>query len=84
MSYDNTNQMLFCSVCLVYSSEDSKFRTGFNDWKRIKEHESSNHHNLSVKAHIREKQEKVLNKLCVMFTWKKGKLKYMKGVVADN
>lgn len=43
LTYNEKNQMLFCSVCLVYSNGSSTFCSGFNDWKhinqRIKEHE---------------------------------------------
>ncbi|XP_025416538.1 uncharacterized protein LOC112687804 isoform X2 [Sipha flava] len=67
LTYDENNQKLFCSVCLAYSDESSKFCSGFNDWKhtsqRIKEHEISKHHNSSVKAYIREKREKTVQHL---------------------
>ncbi|XP_025196206.1 zinc finger MYM-type protein 1-like [Melanaphis sacchari] len=78
LTYDENNQMLFCSVCLAYSNGSSTFCSGFNDWKhtnqRIKEHEISKHHNLSVKAYIREKREKTVQHLLCGEQLKKRKI----------
>jgi len=78
LTYDENNQMLFCSVCLAYSNGSSTFCSGFDDWKhtnqRIKEHEISKHHNLSVKAYIREKREKTVQHLLCGEQLKKRKI----------
>ncbi|KAE9523384.1 hypothetical protein AGLY_016332 [Aphis glycines] len=78
LTCDENNQMLFCSVCLAYSNGSSTFCSGFNDWKhtnqRIKEHEISKHHNLSVKAYIREKREKTVQHLLCGEQLKKRKI----------
>jgi len=45
LTYDEKNEMLYCTICLVYRNDVSKFRSGFNDWRhitqRVKEHEHS-------------------------------------------
>lgn len=62
LTFDEKNQMLYCSICLVYRSDTSKFQSGFNDWRhitqRVKEHEHSKHHIFSAEAYMQGKQEK--------------------------
>lgn len=56
LMYSNTTGCLYCVPCkLVHPRNDSSFCKGFNDWKnsnRLKEHEQSAEHRLSIKNFV--------------------------------
>lgn len=51
-----TKQMLFCTVCMCFSSEVNLFISGFNDFRRtsqyVKSHENSSEHNCCVSIYL--------------------------------
>jgi len=67
LTYDEKNEMLYCTIYLVYRNDVSKFRSGFNDWRhitqRVKEHEHSKHHILSAESYMQDKKEKSVSHL---------------------
>jgi hypothetical protein len=56
VTYDDTRQLLFCSVCIAYSKEGNMMTKGMCDWrhvyKRLAEHEASKGHLECVQAHL--------------------------------
>lgn len=67
LTYDEKNEKLYCTICLVYRNDVSKFRSGFNDWRhitqRVQEHEHSKHHILSAESYMQDKKEKNVSHL---------------------
>jgi len=51
--------MLYCTICLVYRNDDTKFCSGFNDWRhitqRVREHEHSKNHISSAESYMQGK-----------------------------
>ena len=57
LSYNDTKEALYCTVCLAYAKDtENAFTEGMSDWKhvhqRIQEHEKSKQHNACAEAHL--------------------------------
>lgn len=67
LSFCKSTNKLFCFVCLAFTSQDSVFIKGFDDWKhvyqRINEHEDSRTHSHSSEAFFLKSQNKDIKML---------------------
>jgi len=65
LSYDLISKSLYCSVCLVFSSEKNVFIEGLNVWshvyQRIHEHETSKCHTLCSESFLNYSNKKVID-----------------------